>query len=262
MAAMRIHSAVAVLALVAAGCAKTEPATRIAPAPETASTARAPAPPAIDAGTASIDSGAPPTATAPQDPRCAGAAIDLTAILLDRACVDGDRANDAEPASPTRVTVAAPPRLAPGAEGIATVTFTNVGAADLDLYVAVPRSLGFGLGMGFGPADDAKAPPRAVSGRQSTTSADGKRSFDARWSELTALAQSYAHVRVPPGGAADLRVTLRARGFLPGKAYEPSSFSIDSPPDPLPVGRYKITLAVIIGTRGITAPVVDLEVRR
>src|SRR5262249_17820040 len=161
-----------------------------------------------------------------------------TAILLDGACVDGTQASEAEPASPPQVTVAAPPRLAPGAEGIATVTFTNAGATALDLHVAAPPSARFGLGPGAGPL--AAGRPHAVTVRQSTTSADGKRSFDATWSELTAFESRYAHVRVEPGGKAELRLTLRARGFLPGKKYDGTRFRIDAPPDPLPAGRYKV----------------------
>jgi hypothetical protein len=97
--------------------------------------------------------------------------------------------------------------------------------------------------------------------RQSTTSADGKRSFDATWSELTAMRTSYAHVRIAPGGTADLSVTISARGFLPNKNYPPSNFRIDSPPDPLPAGRYKVTLRIPLEPLGIPSPVVDLEVR-
>lgn len=268
---MTTPPALALVTLVgfAGACAKAEPAAPIASAPElAASAARAPDPPSRDAETAvAFDASATDAAlaSAPLDPRCVGAKIDLTAILLDGACVDGTRDDAAAPS--LRVTVSAPPRLAPGAEGIATVTYANTGAVDLDLHVALPTFGLDGLGGlgGFGPGAGVKPsppPPRAVPGRPSTTSADGKRSFDATWSVMTALATRYAHVRIAPGGVAELRVTLAARGFLPGKTYDPSRFEIGSPPDPLPPGRYKITLRLPVATGGVPSPVVDLDVRR
>ena len=263
------------LVALACACAKAEPAAPMAPAPETAASAvRVPdPPPPRDAGT---DTASAPTfdagtrdaalaAAAPLDPRCAGAKIDLTAILLDGACVDGSRDDPAAPS--LRVTVSAPPRLAPGAEGIVTVTYANTGATELDLHVALPTptlALGGpgGGGFGFGGDKPSPPPPRAVPGRPSTKSADGKRSFDATWSVLTTMVFRYAHVRIAPGGAAELRVIVPARGFLPGKNYDSSGFDVDSPPDPLPPGRYKVTLRVPVATDGVASPIVDLEVHR
>jgi hypothetical protein len=257
------------LVLLAAACAKAEPAAPITPAPESvASAARAPeaGPMRLAAPDAAAPEAAAPDAApaaAALDARCTGAKIDLTAILLDAACIDGSRG--AESAPSLRVTASALPHVAPGAEGIATVTFTNDGAADVDLHIRVPLFSDNGPGFGFGPGGGDKPkppPPRAVPGRASTKSADGKRSFDATWSVLTAISTRYAHVRIAPGGAAELRVAVAARGFLPGKTYEPSAFDIDSPPDALPVGRYKVTLRLGIATGDVAPPVLDLDVRR
>jgi hypothetical protein len=57
-----------------------------------------------------------------------------------------------------------------------------------------------------------------------------------------------------------LGVRRRARGFLPNKTYNSTEHDINSPPDPLPPGRYKVTLHLPIATEGIESPVVDLEV--
>jgi hypothetical protein len=214
----------------------------------------------------------------PADPRCAGSAIDLTAVLLDRLCGEATTSAGRVPAGALRFAISAPPRLAPGAEGIARVTLTNVTPGDVDLRVYLSGSAMFGsgpgAGFGFGPGAPpgagpraAPAPPRAVRAvravdvGQSTTSPDGKRSFDATWAELSALSP-HVLVRLAPGGSAELHVTLRARGFLPGKDYAPSRYSIDSPPDPLPPGRYKVTPRLGIDADGADALVVDLEVRR
>jgi len=156
------------------------------------------------------------------------------------------------------VSLATTARLSPGAEGTAMVTFTNTTSADVDLLFTVPRSSDFGPGLGIGALDAAPKAPRAVHIRQSTTSADGKRSFDATWLMLSAV-PPVALVRLAPAGTAQLRVRLVARGFLPSKTYPPGN--IDEPPDPLPRGRYKVTLFLPIETGGIDRPIIDLDVR-
>jgi hypothetical protein len=257
------------LALAAAlvmACSKTEPAGQTLP-PSAGSVARpdpgvsaAPVPQASASSVALAavaDAGS--EAAAPTiDARCTGSAIDLTRILLEGGCRIGGREGSPLPAGSLRVTVSAPARLAPGAEGIARVTLTNTTSTDLDLRIA-HRALNGPGSLGLpGSAPEAPSP---VTVRQSTTSADGKQRFDATWAML-GLLDPFVRVRLAPGGSADLRVTLRARGFLPGKNYEPSRFSIDDPPDPLPPGRYRVTLHLGVEAEDAGSEVVDLEVRR
>ena len=268
-------AAFTLLAFVA--CAKTEPAVQIAPPADSSASPRASgsigasvaAP--VDAGGAtgaSPDAGGDSgPARADLEPACAGAAIDLTTVLLDGLCEDGTE-GVAVPAGALRASVAAPSRLAPGAEGITTITWTNTTGAPLDLYVAVPPpsldgpGIGFGLGGGARVRDSGAKPKeaRTVPVGQSTTSADGKRTFNATWSMLTARSQT-AHVRLAAAGTLLFRTTLRARGFLPSKTYGPD-LSVNDPPDPLPVGRYRVTLLDPIWRKAAESPSVDLDVRK
>jgi hypothetical protein len=197
---------------------------------------------------------------APADPRCTGSAIDLTSVLLNHLCaVPRDLQRAVDPGA-VRVTAAGPKRLRPGEEGDVVVTLTNITALPLELLVAEPLDAGSSLRIGPGAGATSAKPPETIPLEPSIASADGKRSFDRPWALLTAL-PSHDLVRLDPGGAAQLRTTLVARGFLPGKRYEPSGFGGNAAPDPLPPGPYRVTLRLPLATRDIVSATFDLEVR-
>jgi hypothetical protein len=216
---------------------------------------------------AAAASSAPVASAAPPDPRCSGASLDLNALLKDRICTVDRRAKAPRlPASALKVTVDAPPRLAPGTEGEATVTFANVSGSDVALELWAPDrnngpELGFGAGgLGAGSAPPKPTRPEALHIAIGRASADG-RSFDATWVMLGAMTDDDFRVHLPAGGNAQLRVLVAARGFLPGKQY-PMSDSIDRPTDPLPPGRYKMTLKLPVEVEPPAWPVIDLVVGR
>jgi hypothetical protein len=277
--------------LVLLACAKGEPATpsdapvssgsgapvpvttvALSPAlPATTATPASSAGAAADAGSGAAvgaraaDASAEAGTVAAADPRCSGAAIDLTDVVTNGRCtVPREPGRTKVPASAVRVAIAAPTALAPGGEGVVRVTLTNTSGAELVVDgSASETSMANGvLGPGSGALGAAApAAPLVIDGRQSTASADGKRSYDANWAVLGMLPPAF-RVRVAPGGTAEALVRLRARGFLPTKSYAIGGFSIGDPPDPLPPGRYKVTLYTGIGAEGADAPVIDLLVKR
>jgi hypothetical protein len=264
---MRLPSLLGLVVL--AACAKNEstsPAAQPVEASPFVVPAR-PAPPApalVEADASSEDAGAMAVAAVDAAPpplaaQCIGGMLDLTFLVQAGLCRDGTRGKPVK-AGALRMMAVPPKPLARGASGSSLVTLMNTSGAELDLYVDLPSFETVArISSGGAPA----APPRdgpTLKIRQSTTSADGKRSFDATWNVLGLLAP-VAHFRLASGGTALLRVSVHARGFLPGKDYEPGSHAIDDPPDPLPPGRYKVTLHVPVWTEGTPSPVVDLEVR-
>ncbi len=252
--------------LMLVGCGRAAPSTVAPEPPATAVTAASGAP--SGSSLVAAASGAPVApAVPPPDPRCSGASLDLNALLKDGICtVDRHASAPRLPASALKVTVDAPPRLAPGAEGEATVTFGNVSGSDvaLDLWARSQNNgpeLGFGSGgLGAGSAPPKPTGPEALHIAIGRASADG-RSFDATWGVLGAMTAADFRVHLPAGGKAQLRVLVAARGFVPGKRY-PINDSIDSPTDPLPPGRYKMTLKLPVEVEPPTWPVIDLVVGR
>jgi hypothetical protein len=220
--------------------------------------------PVQDAAAMVVNGSAPAPAVA-SDPRCEGSFVDLTAVLLEGNCLDPRAAGGAgsvalgapqsDAGASVRVSVVGPGRLAPGAEGIARITWTNTSAAAVELSVGHYESASVGLGVGAGAAP----PVRTIHVFQSTTSADGKRSFNPTWKLFGAGFGSPAHLRLAPSGSAELRVAIRARGFLPGKDY-PTDTPFEEPRDPLPAGRYHVALDVDVD--GMARPGFDLEVGR
>jgi hypothetical protein len=253
---MRETMSVAALLLLAA-CARATPTPTPDPAASAAGT------PARASASVSAPAPALSASAAPIDPRCRGATIDLTAIVLQGLC--GAPASVAPPAGALRVSVAAPSQLASGTEAPMTLTFTNASSdeASFTLSQSGGRNAfaSLDLGPGWGAAAKRDAAPKEELARlpMLVATRDGAKTFNPRGSLLTALsARSLVHLA--PGGTAILKVTLAARGFLPTTPEITDTSQRSSPPDPLPPGAYTITPQIPI--EGVADPTIALTVTR
>lgn len=210
-------------------------------------------------------SSSPAESAAPPSPACAGAALELRAVMLDRACAWQGEA----PKLPAGLVVRVQPdRPTVTASGTILLSVFIENTTDQPAVFAVETGWrGLGLGSRLGSEEtvaNTETPGVATRTEDLLGNELDEPKLKMHVAMLGAITKpALARVELAPHGTMKARVRWRPQGYLPGKDYDAKVRVHEGildipPPDPLPKGRYRVRVLVPIA--GLSARSVDVTV--